>query len=137
MTWIALLALGVYAALKSAQFAFVGRAAGYRDEPVGPGRRLRRGEPALLIVVVLVTMPPTLAATWYHRHKFEEMLFRSVRCYGLIQTYQEAPEIKGSNGEHAITSRSTAIARPRSTRRDSSDRTPRWRSSGSTRLRWH
>lgn len=102
MMWIALIVLAVYVALKSGRFAFIGRASGYRDEPVSVGRRLRKGEPALLIIAALVTVPPVLAGTWYHRHKFEEVLRNSVECYGLVQAYQNEPEIKQSNGEHAV-----------------------------------
>ena len=102
MMWIAPAALAVYVALKSGQLAFLGRAAGYRVEPVGLGRQLRKGEPALLIIAVLISVPPALAGVWYHKHKFEKVLRESIACYGLIQAYQQAPEIKGSNGEHAV-----------------------------------
>ncbi|MDQ3479713.1 MAG: hypothetical protein M3438_11270 [Pseudomonadota bacterium] len=102
MMWTALILLAVYVALKSGQFAFLGKASGYRGEPVSLGRRLRKGEPALLIIAALITVPPVLAGTWYHRHKFEEVLRNSVKCYGLVQAYQNAPEIKRSNGGYAV-----------------------------------
>jgi hypothetical protein len=100
--WIVPIFVAVYVALKTGQFAFLGKASSYRDEPVSVGRRLRKGEPALLIVAALVTVPPVLAGTWYHRHKFEEVLRNSVECYGLVQAYKNAPEIKRSNGEYAV-----------------------------------
>lgn len=102
MIWTALALLVVYVALKSGQFAFLGNASGYRDEPVSVGRRLRKGEPALLLIAALITIPPVLAGTWYHRHKFEEVLRNSVECYGLVQAYKDTPAIKRSNGEHAV-----------------------------------
>lgn len=102
MMWIALVALAVYVALKSGQFAILGKASGYSGEPVSVGRRLRKGEPALLIIAVLITVPPALAGSWYHKRKFEKVLSDSVACYGLIQAYQNAPEIKRSNGDYAV-----------------------------------
>lgn len=102
MMWIALILLAVYGALKSGQFAFLGKTSGYSDEPMSVGNRLRKGEPALLIIAALVTVPPALTGTWYHRHKFEEVLRNSVECYGLVQAYKDAPEIKRSIGEHAV-----------------------------------
>jgi hypothetical protein len=100
--WAALIILAVYVVLKSFQLAFLGKASKYRDEPVSMGRRLRKGEPALLIIATFVTVPPVLAGTWYHKHKFEKVLSDSVACYGLIQAYQNTPEIKRSNGEYAV-----------------------------------
>lgn len=102
MMWIALVAVAVYAALKSAQLAFLGQAAGYSKEPISLGRRLRKGEPALLIVAAIVTMPPAIAATWYHTHKFQTVLGESIRCYGLIRANHLVPEISHSNGEYAV-----------------------------------
>ena len=100
--WIAFVAAAVYLALKSGQFAFLGKAAGYRVEPVSLAQRLGKGEPALLIVATLISVPPAFAGTWYHKHKFEQVLSHSVGCYALIRAYQEAPEIKHSNEEHAV-----------------------------------
>ena len=102
MMWIALVFLAVYVALKSGQFAFIGKTSGYREEPVSVGRRLRKGEPALLIIAALITVPPALAGTWYHKRKFEKVIGDSVACYGLVQAYKDSPEIKRSNGEHAV-----------------------------------
>ena len=102
MTWIAILVLIVYAALKSGQLAFIGRAAGYRGDPIPFAHRLRTGEPALLITATLITVPPALAGAWYHKHKFEKVLSASVTCYGLVHAYRNAPEIKHTNGEHAV-----------------------------------
>lgn len=89
MTWIAGLFLLVYAALKAGQFAFLGRPAGYREEPVALDSRLVTGEPWLLAIAFLLTVPPALGAHWYHRHKFTAMLDEAVTCYGLIDGYQE------------------------------------------------
>jgi hypothetical protein len=114
---IALIFLAVYVALKSGQFAFLGQASGYRDEPVSVTRRLQTGEPALLMMAALITVPPMLAGTWYHRHKFEEVLHNSVECYGLVQAYKDATAIKRSNGEHSVYE---SVYRYRSTALDAS-----------------
>lgn len=100
--WIALFTLAVYVALKSGQLAILGKASGYRDAPVSVGRRLRKGEPMLLIICVLITAPPVLAGTWYHQHKFEEVLRNAVKCYGLVHAYRNAPEIERSNDGYAV-----------------------------------
>lgn len=102
MKWAVILLLFVYVALKLAQLAFTGRASGYRREPTSLGRRLKAGEPAILLVAALVTVPPALAATWYHRHKFTAVMHQSVDCYGLIAVYRSNSEVMRSNGEHAV-----------------------------------
>ena len=102
MTRAAFLLVLVYAALKGGNLAFTGKASGYRSEPLGLWERLRMGEPALLIGAALLTVPPVLAAQWYHKHKFSAVLQDSLTCYALVAVYRDAPEIMRSNGEHAV-----------------------------------
>lgn len=102
MKWAFILLLFAYVSLKAAQFAFAGRASGYRREPMSLRRRLKAGEPAILIVAALVSVPPALAATWYRTHKFTAIMHQSVDCYGLIAVYRSDPEVMRSNGEHAV-----------------------------------
>lgn len=102
MKWAIILLLFAYVSLKAAQLAFTGRASGYRGEPISLRRRLKAGEPAILIVAALITVPPALAATWYHTHKFTAVMRHSVDCYGLIAVHRSDPEVMRSNGEHAV-----------------------------------
>ncbi len=102
MTWAAFLLVLVYAALKGGKLAFTGKTSGYRSEPLGLWERLRAGEPALLIAAALLTVPPVLAAQWYHTYKFRAVLQDSLTCYALVAVYRDAPEIMRSNGEHAV-----------------------------------
>ena len=97
-----LLLLLVYVALKGARLAFSGARSNYRAEPVSFRQQLRSGEPTLLIVAVVLSIPPAVAATWYHHHKFTAELHESANCFGLISAYSSAPEIIRSNGEYTV-----------------------------------
>ena len=102
MIAVALLPLLVYAAVKGGQLAFIGDASGYRGGPVGLARRVRKGEPMLLLVCILLAVSAVLAARWYHRHVFDAMLRNSLGRYGLVGAYRAEPAIMRTNDEHAM-----------------------------------
>lgn len=102
MKWGLLFLLVIYAALKSARVLMMGRRPGYRENDLAPWQRLRAGEPLLLILAMLISLPPAVAATWYHQHKFAAVLESATACNALISAYQQTPEIMHSNGEFAV-----------------------------------
>lgn len=101
MRWAAILLLLVYAALKAARLAFI-TGTGFDRRPISFGQRLRSGEPVLFVLAVLLSVPPALGATWYHKRKFTAILQNSTACYGRIGAFKDVPGIARTNGESAI-----------------------------------
>lgn len=102
MKWAIFFLLVVYAALKIGRVVMTGTGSGYREADVGIWRKLKSGEPILLLIALLISMPPAMAATWYHHQKFDTVLRSSTNCYALISAYKQTPEIMRSNGEFAV-----------------------------------
>ena len=91
----------VYAGLKFAQL-MTGGDRGYRLAPVSIADRLRRGEPWLIVLAVILVVPLSLTAHRYHQRKFAAVLERAVDCYGRLSVVSGREGVASAVHGHAF-----------------------------------